>query len=551
VRHTLPWMPVNPSWPGAHQDDGIEGVGGAELARRVRVHFFRAVVGANLLGAAVVAGFLTLVIPVPAGASAGDVLIANAVALSYLLVAIPVGVLWGRSLAAPIIGWLSAGRPPTAEERARTLEFPWLGYRVIGPLWAGGALVLGVFNAFPPASLGYGAMVGLTIVLGGITTCTLIVLWAERTMGDVLASALESGVPKEPVGPGVGARMVLAWALGTGIPLFGLVMVAAASLLGTEFSVERLAATALFLGALGLSVGLLAVWIAGRSVADPVEAVRAALAEVERGNLQAEARVSQGSEVGLLAAGFNRMVAGLRERERIREAFGTYVDREVAEHILREGTSLTGEEVEVTMMFIDIRNFTAFAERSSATEVVATINRLFEGVVPIIHEHDGHVDKFVGDGLLAVFGAPRRQEDHADQALAAAFAIDRAVQAEFAGELSIGVGLNSGTVVAGNVGGAGRLEFSVIGDAVNVAARVEAATRQTGDAILVSEHTRRLLSRTAAASLEERPSVPLKGKTRAVALYAPATTEPDARLVDSPVPLWPEAGPRMALPTDR
>jgi adenylate cyclase len=250
-----------------------------------------------------------------------------------------------------------------------------------------------------------------------------------------------------------------------------------------------------------------------------VEAVRAALAEVGRGNLDTEARVAQGSEVGLLAAGFNQMVAGLRERDRIREAFGTYVDREVAEHILREGTSLAGEEVEVTMMFIDIRDFTGFAERSSAPAVVATVNRMFERAVPVIHAHGGHVDKFVGDGLLAVFGAPRRQPDHADQALAAALEIEAAVREEFAGDLSIGIGLNSGLVVAGNVGGAGRLEFSVIGDAVNVAARVEAATRRTGDTILVSEYTRRLLSD--ADALEERPAVPLKGTTRPIALYAP------------------------------
>jgi adenylate cyclase len=224
--------------------------------------------------------------------------------------------------------------------------------------------------------------------------------------------------------------------------------------------------------------------------------------------------------VGLLAAGFNQMVAGLRERDRIREAFGTYVDREVAEHILREGTSLAGEEVEVTMMFIDIRDFTGFAERSSAAEVVATVNRMFERAVPVIHAHGGHVDKFVGDGLLAVFGAPRRQSDHADQALAAALEIEAGIREEFAGELSIGIGLNSGLVVAGNVGGAGRLEFSVIGDAVNVAARVEAATRQTGDTVLVSEYTRQLLSDS--TSLDERPSVPLKGRTRPIVLYAPA-----------------------------
>src|ERR687886_1953610 len=147
------------------------------------------------------------------------------------------------------------------------------------------------------------------------------------------------------------------------------------------------------------------------------------------------------------------MVDGLRERERIREAFGTYVDRDVADHILREGTDLAGEEVEVTMMFIDVRDFTGFAERSTAPEVVATLNRLFELVVPIIRAHGGHVDKFVGDGLLAVFGAPRRQEDHADQALQAALEMAAAVEAEFAGELGVGIGLNSGRVVAGNVGG--------------------------------------------------------------------------------------------------
>jgi adenylate cyclase len=96
--------------------------------------------------------------------------------------------------------------------------------------------------------------------------------------------------------------------------------------------------------------------------------------------------------------------------------------------------------------------------------------------VPIVHAHGGHVDKYVGDGLLAVFGAPRRQEEHADQALAVSLEIAAAVEEEFEDRLSIGVGLNSGLVVAGNVGGAGRLEFSVIGDAVNVAARVEAAT---------------------------------------------------------------------------
>src|ERR671933_562460 len=117
------------------------------------------------------------------------------------------------------------------------------------------------------------------------------------------------------------------------------------------------------------------------------------------------------------------MVAGLAERERLRETFGAYGDHEIAEHILRQGTDLGGEQLEVTMMFLDVRDFTGYAERAAAQDVVAALNRLWECVVPVIHDHGGHVDKFVGDGLLAVFGAPPRRDDHADQAVAAALEI--------------------------------------------------------------------------------------------------------------------------------
>jgi len=251
--------------------------------------------------------------------------------------------------------------------------------------------------------------------------------------------------------------------------------------------------------------------------------LREAALRVSAGDLRTRVPVITTDEMGDVARSFNDMTAGLEERERIRETFGTYVDGDVAEHILREGTSLAREEVELTAVFLDIRNFTGFAERSPAPEVVATLNRLFERIVPIIHAHGGHVDKYVGDGLLAVFGAPRRHADHADKALAAAVEIAAAVHDEFGDELGVGIGLNSGTVVAGNVGGAGRLEFSVIGDAINVAARVESATRQTGDTILVSENTRRLL-RHHAPELEARPEVPLKGKSETVALFAPPAT---------------------------
>ncbi|GAA5083186.1 hypothetical protein GCM10023319_26780 [Nocardia iowensis] len=196
--------------------------------------------------------------------------------------------------------------------------------------------------------------------------------------------------------------------------------------------------------------------------------------------------------------------------------FGTYLDPAVAEHVLREGPSLAGAEVEVTALFLDVRGFTGYAERHPAREVVAALNTLFELVV---RGHDGHVDKFVGDGLLAVFGAPQADIQHADHARAAALDIETVRKQTPGQQLDIGIGLNSGTVIAGNIGGAGRFDYSVIGDAINVAARVEAATRHTGDTILLSEQTRRLLRTD--HSLIARPDITLKGKSAPVTLYAP------------------------------
>jgi adenylate cyclase len=272
------------------------------------------------------------------------------------------------------------------------------------------------------------------------------------------------------------------------------------------------------LSGIGVLVGFSTVSAVARATAGPILGVSRALRRVEEGDLEVSVPVYDATEIGRLQVGFNEMVVGLRDRERIRDAFGTYVDPAIADLILREGTDLDGEELEVTVMFIDIRGFTTYASETEAQEVVARINQLFSTVVPIVHDHEGHVDKFVGDGLLAVFGAPRRNERHADAALAAARAIAEAVP-EVDPDLGIGIGLNSGPVVAGNVGGGGRLEFTVIGHTVNIAARVESATRDTGDTILLSESTRDLL--TDPPDLARREGIRLKGRDGEVTLYAP------------------------------
>jgi adenylate cyclase len=275
------------------------------------------------------------------------------------------------------------------------------------------------------------------------------------------------------------------------------------------------------LAGIGILNGAIATMIAARSVVDPLSAMRRALEKVERGELTTQVRVDDGSEVGLLEAGFNRMTRGLAERERLREAFGAFVDPSVAERVVSEGTDFAGEQLALSLLFLDVRDFTGFSERVGPQEVVASLNDLYERVVPIVLEHGGHANKFIGDGLLAVFGAPARLEDHADRAVDAALRIG-ALNGDSTGDgLRVGVGVNSGDVVVGTVGGGGRLDFTVIGDAVNTAARVEAATRETGDDVLITAATKELLERDH-GEWAERDPVPLKGKSEAVRLFAPA-----------------------------
>jgi class 3 adenylate cyclase len=151
---------------------------------------------------------------------------------------------------------------------------------------------------------------------------------------------------------------------------------------------------------------------------------------------------------------------------------------------------------------------------------VGLLNEFYAQVVPVLLKHGGHANKFIGDGLLGVFGAPVRLADHADRAVAAALEIAALVRDTFGARIRIGIGVNSGPVVAGTIGGGGRVDFTVIGDAVNTAARVEAVTRQTGDDVLVTDATRRLLT-SDMGGFVERGAVELKGKAERVRVLAP------------------------------
>lgn len=471
-------------------------------------------------GGGIVGAFLAFAAPIVLSPADTQSLLmrGGTVLIVFLAVAVPVMLRVRRHRFAVSTAWLSAGRPPTAAEQRMTLGASGEAVRLSAVVWGFGAVIFGSLALGQQVST---ALYIFTVVaLGGISTSAVWYLIVERVMRPVSARALDGATPDRRFGPTIGRRLLMAWLLATGVPLFGIAVLAVGYLGDVGFRAERTFAAILILVAVAIVVGLFAILIAIRSVTERITALRRALAQVQAGDFSTGVEVDDASEIGRLQAGFNTMTAGLAERERIRDTFGTYVDRDVAEHILCAAGALEAQELDVTLMFVDVRGFTTLAERLHPTEVVTTLNRLFERIVPIVHDHGGHVDKYAGDGLMAVFGAPRRKDRHADAALGAALQIADAVHEEFSGSLTVGVGLNSGPVVAGNVGGAGRLEFSVIGDAVNIAARVETATRQTGDTVLLTGATLSQLTGDR-GDFEPRPGLALKGKTNPVAVYAP------------------------------
>jgi adenylate cyclase len=251
----------------------------------------------------------------------------------------------------------------------------------------------------------------------------------------------------------------------------------------------------------------------------PIRDLAEGTERVAAGDYSQRLPVVQDDDLGALAASFNRMQAGLAERQRLQAAFGTYVDPALAARLIEQGDDVfTGERREVTVMFVDIRDFTPFAEANTAEDTVARLNSLFEIVVPAVVDAGGHVNKFLGDGALAVFGAPNDLADHADAALKAAVLIQRLATERFGNELRIGIGINTGKVIAGTIGGAGKLEFTLIGDTVNVAARVEQLTKTTGDAILLTQQcVDSLASRP--LGLIDRGFHVLKGKSAALQVF--------------------------------
>jgi adenylate cyclase len=383
------------------------------------------------------------------------------------------------------LAWAVEARPPDAREHRETLALALWGVKINVLGWVVAGALFSTLNLFAH-SWEFAAVVGATIWAGGETTCALFYLLSERILRPVTARALAARPPDETVAPGVRSRLIMAWLLGTGVPLIGVVVVGIVGVSKSDVDSEYVRATMIFLGAVAAVVGPLATTFAARAIADPLTSVRTGLERIERGDLDVHVPVDDGSEVGRLQAGFNRMAEGLRERARIRDLFGKQVGEEVARAALREGTRLGGEEREVGALYVDLVGSTSMALSMPPTEVVRVLNRFFRVVIEVVESEGGLVNKFEGDAALCVFGAPVPRDDPAGDSLRCARALATRLTKDVP-EVDFGIGISAGIGVAGNVGAESRFEYTVIGDPVNEAARLAELAKERPERVLASD----------------------------------------------------------------
>jgi adenylate cyclase len=280
-----------------------------------------------------------------------------------------------------------------------------------------------------------------------------------------------------------------------------------------------------FVGAIGIAFALFSALLIGRSVAEPINQLREAAQAVTEGRLDVQVRLRRADEFGALIGEFNYMAEGLREKERLRQTFGAHVGRKAAEQILARDPGLGGTEQEITVIFVDIRSFTTRSAHLPPNKVVGLLNEFLRAMVEVVEgEHGGMINKFLGDGFMALFGIGGDKSSHADKALAAGRSMQRQLSRLNEGHIArgedpieIGIGINTGPAIVGSIGSPERMEFTVIGNTVNVASRIEALNKVLGTSLLLSKSTRDALR--LATELQPLPAQSVKGVDRPVEIF--------------------------------
>jgi adenylate cyclase len=491
---------------------------GAALIRRVERRCWIGIVGANIAAALLLIPGMYFLWPVyfPRETFGRALALAMLAAIPYLAFGSISGLHFiVRPKFRPAVRWIAESREPTQDERVRVATQPrrqsaaMLVYWIVFPMWAVPYMHL--------IGISFKTEVLLKFVNGlvflGFVAWTLSYLLVERAVRPVLALALSDAPPSEPRTMGVFPRLLVAWTASAGLPLWAIAVV----MYGLDATQRALVIPYVYMTCASAAVaGIIATAIAARAIIDPLEKVRTGLRAVERGELDVVVPVDEASEIGVLQMGFNRMVHGLRERDRISRLFDRHVGADVAKRAMESEHGLGGERLEVSAMFVDVIASSRLAEQKDPEAVVAVLNAFFDAVVRTVGAEEGLINKFQGDGAMCIFGAPIEQPDHATRVLRAA----RALSNELARlpDIEAAIGVSSGLVVAGNVGAADRYEYTVIGDPVNEASRLTERAKVTASRILVSWSTMRL-AQPHTDTWSEAGIFALRGRTKPTIAY--------------------------------
>ncbi|MCI5049865.1 MAG: HAMP domain-containing protein [Rickettsiales bacterium] len=291
---------------------------------------------------------------------------------------------------------------------------------------------------------------------------------------------------------------------------------------------------------LAIAGSALVAFIFSIGISRPIRILRTATAEIEKENFEHRVSIQTSDEFSQLADSFNRMIHELAEKQKVRDALNKSVSSDVAQHILNTGVKLGGERRDASVLFLDIRGFTSLSERLTEAELITLLNKYFTQTAQPIHAYHGTIDKFIGDAIMVLFGIPKDDKHHAYHSIKAAVGImetlaefNKTEGKELGVRIEIGVGINSGSVVAGMVGAEERLNYTALGDNVNLASRIEGLTKNYGAHIIITEYTYNKLNDDEKMRLLIRrlDCVQVKGKTEPCHIYEILTSEPTGEQV--------------------
>nr|WP_183372901.1 adenylate/guanylate cyclase domain-containing protein [Gordonia humi] len=493
--------------------------------QRIRIQLWLtfAVVTANLIGIVIAISLVLFGIPEPTFLR-GDLVLINFVAAPlYIVGALILGVSVGTASTVRAVRWSIDDRVPSRRDARRARKSQRRLVMLQGVLWFGGAAVLGLLYGLVDPELIPKAV--LITLMCGLVVVSIASLFTETLLRPVWAKIMEAGLDTR--GTSVRSRAITSWLIGTGVPLLGITLVVLFGALREETSKSVMFVSVTVLAVVAGAVGLLTTFLFVWSITGPLQSVRTGMASVRHGDVgrDVDLVVYDGSELGELQHGFNTMVAGLREQERLRDLFGRHVGRDVAAAALRRDPELGGTEQVVAVIFVDVIGSTTLAEKRSPTEVVALLNRFFAVIVDATERNGGLVNKFEGDAVLAIFGAPVELDEPATAALTAAREIADGLAAGVP-EIAAGIGVSYGTVVAGNVGAVQRFEYTVIGDPVNEGARLSEVAKDDPRRPVASQRAIDAASSDESARWTHWRDETLRGRTEPTPVY---------RVLDRPV----------------